>query len=259
MTTTYDEQGTARSTDSHIVPGAIGDAIEALAAPEPWPETLAESLVRALGALNNITATKTANIKPREGAPYSYDYADLADVLDEVRPVLYRFGLCALQGVANEGGRVTVRTTLVHWRGERWVTEPLSLPSGNNAQSVGSAITYARRYQEGALFNLATEGDDDGGAATRGAEQGEPRQSGAKARQSGARKRSTPKDDKPRSPAEEVASRFGVPIGRLLLDARNVAATIGHAAPSKAEDLDQELLAALVEVYEQAVKDEEPF
>jgi hypothetical protein len=63
-----------------------------------------------------------------------------------------------------EGG-VIVATTLAHSSGE-WIRGRLKVtPSKNDAQGIGSAITYARRYSLAAMVGVATE-DDDGEAAT---------------------------------------------------------------------------------------------
>ena len=41
-------------------------------------------------------------------------------------------------------------------------------PTKNDPQQHGSAITYAKRYQLGALLGISTEVDDDGNKATHG-------------------------------------------------------------------------------------------
>jgi hypothetical protein len=135
----------------------------------PWtssPETdqVIPAMVGALGAMDAVSKAHTA-----DAGSYKYSYADLADVLDVVRPALRDNGLGVTQ-TANtlDGSSVSITTTLMHSSGQ-WITfAALVLPSGRDAQSVGSALTYARRYAVLAIFGIATE-DDDGAAATRGA------------------------------------------------------------------------------------------
>lgn len=135
----------------------------------PWtssPETdqIIPAMVGALGAMDAVSKAHTA-----DAGSYKYSYADLADVLDVVRPALRDNGLGVTQ-TANtiDASSVSVTTTVMHTSGQ-WLTfAALVLPSGRDAQSVGSAITYARRYAFLAVFGIATE-DDDGAAATRGA------------------------------------------------------------------------------------------
>ena len=70
---------------------------------------------------------------------------------------------------AGEEGGVEVETVLCHSSGE-WVAETLWLPvAKSDAQGVGSAITYARRYALCCVVGIAPE-DDDGNAAAASAQ-----------------------------------------------------------------------------------------
>lgn len=93
-------------------------------------------------------------------------YADLATVLEVVRPVLAAHDLGYAQFPCDSGnGAVAVTTRLFHKSGE-WMESTVSMPSaGNGAQGVGSALTYCRRYSLMAVLGLAAE-DDDGQAAS---------------------------------------------------------------------------------------------
>lgn len=93
-------------------------------------------------------------------------YTDLPTITDLVRPVLARHGLCFTQFPSGGGdGTVTVTTRIIHSSGE-WMEGELSMPcSGNGAQGVGSAITYAKRYALMAVLGVAAD-DDDGAAAS---------------------------------------------------------------------------------------------
>lgn len=98
-----------------------------------------------------------------EAGPMRYTYADLAAVLDEIRPKLRRHGLALSQIATTERG---VSTVLFHKSGQWIEFSPLLIkPAGSTPQNVGSAITYARRYSILAAFGLATE-DDDGRSAS---------------------------------------------------------------------------------------------
>jgi hypothetical protein len=93
-------------------------------------------------------------------------YADLATVVETVRPILAKHRLGYVQTPTDgTGGIVTVTTRLLHESGE-WIEDSLSMPTGGNgAQGVGSALTYARRYSLMAVLGLAPD-DDDGAAAS---------------------------------------------------------------------------------------------
>jgi hypothetical protein len=91
-------------------------------------------------------------------------YADLAEVLDTVRPVFAKHGLSIVQSPAYENKVVSV-TTRISCKGE-WLEGTASCPvTKDDAQGVGSAITYLRRYALAAFAGVA-QTDDDGNAAT---------------------------------------------------------------------------------------------
>lgn len=96
-------------------------------------------------------------------------YADLTSILDVVRAPLTENGICWVQipecAIEAVPPTVSVETTLIHESGE-WISGKLSLPLvKTDAQGVGSAITYAKRYSLAAMVGVATE-DDDGEAAS---------------------------------------------------------------------------------------------
>ena len=128
------------------------------------PGALAVAIVDAAAELSDIERSRTANT-----GSYSYRYAELADVLAAVRPILKAHQLAHLQLVETQpfatGVHVTVRTLLVHESGHTLTSPPLALtvPS-TDPQRVGSAVTYARRYSLMATLGIAAE-DDDGQAA----------------------------------------------------------------------------------------------
>ncbi|MGL4679921.1 MAG: ERF family protein [Plesiomonas shigelloides] len=91
-------------------------------------------------------------------------YADLAEVLNTVRPVFAKHGVAVVQSPSYCDGQVAVTTTLMHTSGQ-WIMGTISAPiSKADAQGVGSAITYCRRYSLAAFAGIAQE-DDDGNAA----------------------------------------------------------------------------------------------
>ena len=95
---------------------------------------------------------------------FSYSYAALPDIIDSVRQVLHENGLAVAQAAVTHDGGVGVSTAIYHTAGHSEYFGPLLLPTGSNAQEVGSALTYARRYALCAALGIAAE-DDDGGAA----------------------------------------------------------------------------------------------
>ena len=120
-------------------------------------QALAKALAISQGELEN--ASKNA-----ANPHYKSKYADLAEVLNTVRPVFAKHGLSFVQFPSFEGGIAHVETMLMHESGE-WIRNTASAPvSKQDAQGVGSAVTYLRRYSVAAMAGIAQE-DDDGNSA----------------------------------------------------------------------------------------------
>lgn len=119
------------------------------------------AFANALNAIENIAKTQTADT-----GKYTYRYADLGDVLDEVKRCAQMFKLAVTQNGSVTNGLLAVSTTLIHYETGQWLTFPammMKLPG--DAQALGSALTYLRRYSLLTIFGIAPE-DDDGRAAT---------------------------------------------------------------------------------------------
>lgn len=127
---------------------------------------IAKALAKAQTELKNPSKNKTVNVRTQQGGTYSYKYADLADILDQVKPVLAKNGLTIIQGnTDDETGRVNITTLLLHESGE-WIKTFLLMPPAhetrmNPAQALGSILTYGRRYAITSLLNLASDEDND--------------------------------------------------------------------------------------------------
>ncbi|MBC7318137.1 ERF family protein [Candidatus Bipolaricaulota bacterium] len=131
-----------------------------------------KNLVKALLEVQKeIENPKNTEINPY----YRSKYAPLPDILNLVRPLLAKNGLVLYQDVGStKDGAVCVRTHLIHESGESLSTSPLYMkPEARHKekgkptpQAIGSAITYARRYQILALLGIASE-DDDANLASR--------------------------------------------------------------------------------------------
>lgn len=92
-------------------------------------------------------------------------YADLAEVLNTVRPVFGKHGLAIIQSVQTDGRVVSVTTTLGHKEGGFVSSTTACLAAKEDAQGIGAAATYLRRYGLAAMCGVAQE-DDDGNAAS---------------------------------------------------------------------------------------------
>lgn len=97
-------------------------------------------------------------------------YATIDQIIDEIRPILASHGLFIMQLPTNsESGGIQMVTRLYHVSGQ-WMQSPtLTItPQKKDPQSIGSAITYARRYSLTSFLGLNTGEDDDGHQASGG-------------------------------------------------------------------------------------------
>lgn len=121
---------------------------------------LATALATAQG---NIKAAKEDSENPF----FKSNYADLSSVWDACRKPLTDNGLSIIQTTNNSEDKVIIETTLLHKSGQ-WITSTLSLkPKADDPQSIGSTITYGRRYSLSAMVGVCSEEDDDGNAASK--------------------------------------------------------------------------------------------
>jgi len=106
--------------------------------------------------------------KESENPAFRSKYADLATVIAATRPALAQANLALMQMSTTHGKDLTLTTLMAHSSGE-WIANDLTMPATMrerfDAQSVGSAMTYARRYAWQGITGVAADVDDDGNDA----------------------------------------------------------------------------------------------
>lgn len=115
------------------------------------------ALAKAQAEIEN--ASKNAN-----NPHFKSKYADLAEVLTTIRETFSKHGLGFLQATGFDGSLVNVTTTVTHSSGGYITSVASCVPAKTDAQGIGSATTYLRRYGGAAMAGIAQE-DDDGQAA----------------------------------------------------------------------------------------------
>lgn len=125
----------------------------------PEIDKLATALAKAQTTLANAS-------KDASNPFFKSKYATLASVWDAWQAVGPVNGLGVVQTVDGDGGEFSVATILTHSSGQ-WIkcVTPILLGK-KDMQSLGSAITYARRYGLSAMVGISPE-DDDGAAAAK--------------------------------------------------------------------------------------------
>ena len=118
---------------------------------------IATALAKAQGSIKGA-------IKDSANPHFKSKYADLASCWEACREPLSANGLAVVQMPGQADGVATITTLLTHASGQ-WMRSDVSVrPAKPDAQGLGSALTYLRRYSLTAMVGIAPE-DDDGNAA----------------------------------------------------------------------------------------------
>jgi len=204
---------------------------------------------------------KIANAaKDAKNPHFRSTYADLASVRDAIREPLAAAGLAVMQfpsteirELANGGLWMAVRivTRMCHSSGQ-WIEDELLVPvSRQDAQSIGSAITYGRRYSLMAITGVAPDDDDDGNAA---ADVAPSQQQHAQPAQRGPSRASRPPAQHAgqRPPAPAAAAPAPAPAPAQPVNGDDIASCLAYHESR----MDQaETLAALRAVFSSAQRD----
>lgn len=140
-------------------------------------ELLGTGKVRLLAALMAAVRNLPEWITTDKTGAHNIKYATLKTILQKVRPALLEQGIRIRQGVersfplddghGTKGRLVIIYTDLIHGETAEVERTIVEIPVVKmDAQAMGSAITYGRRYSLLAGLGLATdEADDDGESA----------------------------------------------------------------------------------------------
>jgi len=159
------------SITSELLTTADGPFDAVFTPASPTIGSIAAALAKAQGAMGHAAKT---NVNPATRSKY----ADLAGILDVARAPLADNALAVVQSpyhLPGEPPTVVLVTTLLHESGE-WLRSVLPVNArkmvqggkfevADDMQTIGSAITYARRYALAAMLGIGQE-DDDGNHAS---------------------------------------------------------------------------------------------
>jgi len=122
---------------------------------------LSTALGKAESEFPQIKRSQKVNFATAGGTRIKYSYAPLSEIFDAIRKPLAENGLAISQPMTIIDGKLIVETVLSHSSGE-WISGQILIESQKlDPQSIGSALTYARRYSLSALLGIASEEDDD--------------------------------------------------------------------------------------------------
>jgi hypothetical protein len=117
---------------------------------------LNEALAKAQGSFPPIAKNKTAKVfSKRTNSEFSYQYADLSDVLSGALPKLSENGLSLRQPLRDTPKGMRLVTELHHLSGQWASDDGLPLSSGLTPQEFGIEHSYMRRYGACAMLGIA--------------------------------------------------------------------------------------------------------
>jgi hypothetical protein len=150
--------------ESQLIPvlQQLFQQIESLKKPQPSPHRSAE-LQELFTALAKAQAEMQTAELSATNPFFKTRYADLAAIVRASRPALTKHGLSIIQQIlTHDDGHTLLHTMLCHNSGQ-WVESRVRIvPPKNDVQSMGSYITYLRRYSIAALCGIVSSDDDDG-------------------------------------------------------------------------------------------------
>lgn len=136
-------------------------------------------------ALLNAHKEIKAITKDEDNPFFNSKYFDINKIIGTIKPVLDKNGLVIMQPLTHIDGKPAIKTIVAHAASGQFLESETPLPTvaekttqtndkgkytetaGTNAQSMGSAITYYRRYALQSLLLLESKEDDDGNTASK--------------------------------------------------------------------------------------------
>jgi len=128
---------------------------------------LRAAIVAVQAAIKPPKKDRVAKVKSkRTGGEYTFNYADMSDVLAVALPVLTEHGVGHSQTTHIDNGLVVLVTELFHADDERTISGEYPVCAvGGSHQEMGAAMTYARRYSFCAAIGMQPDDDRDGADA----------------------------------------------------------------------------------------------
>lgn len=131
------------------------------APPRPMESAELNKLFEALAkAQLEMEVAKTDSTNPY----FKSKYADLKSVIEASRPFLSKNGLCVIQRpIPGDEGRSFLHTRLGHLSGQ-WMESLMPVnPPKQDIQTLGSYLTYLRRYSYSSMVGVVAGDEDDDG------------------------------------------------------------------------------------------------
>lgn len=129
---------------------------------------IAAALAQVQAKFEPLKCNQQNTVKMKNGGEYTYAYADLPAIFDNVIGALSSVGIAVIQVPHfRDDGIFVLSTRLMHKSGQ-WYSGDYPISTDCSPQEMGSEITYARRYSLQSMTGVVAERDDDGKVADDG-------------------------------------------------------------------------------------------
>ena len=124
--------------------------------------TMSPVVNELMAALSKAQSKIQPASKGKDNPFFKTKYADLSSVWEACRQAITDQGLSVIQFPQTKPEGLYLVSILGHASGQ-WIRAEVEVPlAKKDPQSIGSAITYFRRYMLAALVGVAPDDDDDG-------------------------------------------------------------------------------------------------
>lgn len=123
-----------------------------------------EKITELLATLVEVQNELETMPKNRQG--YGYRYTDLDMITQSIKPILHKYGIGYVQCIGGDSvGAMTITTRIFNKAGQ-YIEDTAYLPTvksakNNEAQTLGMAIIYMRRYTLCAMLGITSDEDTD--------------------------------------------------------------------------------------------------
>lgn len=129
-----------------------------------FDKTMSESIKNIAAA--QLKVQKEIKDISKDSTGYGYKYTSFDKLVQYLRPLLAKHGISFVQMPVGDDKKVGLQTIYMHAESGEWITNSIKSPIAeskgmNTYQSIGSAITYFRRYSLSSFVGIASEEDVD--------------------------------------------------------------------------------------------------
>jgi len=129
-----------------------------------FDKTMSESIKNIAAA--QLKVQKEIKDISKDSTGYGYNYTSFDKLVQYLRPLLTKHGISFVQMPVGDDKQVGLQTMYMHAESGEWITNSIKSPIAeskgmNTYQSIGSAITYFRRYSLSSFVGIASEEDID--------------------------------------------------------------------------------------------------